>query len=92
MNPSILRLPLRLAVPVIALAALVVAGEPVSVIDDAVLSATPASTLELACDDLPAHEAEVVEVNQQRRHTAMRLRWAVTLPDSSRPLGFGVIH
>ena len=91
MNPSLLRLPLRLAVPMIALAALVAAGEPVSASDDAVLSATPATTLELACDDLPAHEAEVVEANKQRRHTAMRLRWAVTLPHSLRPVSFSVM-
>ncbi|MCX7562314.1 hypothetical protein OS176_01950 [Xanthomonadaceae bacterium XH05] len=91
MNVSTARLPLRLAIPVIALIALAVAGEPVSVRDDAALSATPAAALALACDDALAHESDAVEATEQRRHIAMRLRWAVTLPDSSRPLSIRVV-
>ena len=91
MNVSAYRLPLRLAIPVIALIALAVAGEPVSVRDGTGLSAAPVAALELACDDALAHESDTVEATEQRRHTAMRLRWAVTLPDSSRPLSIRVL-
>ena len=91
MNVSAYRLPLRLAIPVIALIALAAAGEPISVRDGTGFSAAPVAALELACDDALAHESDTVEATEQRRHTAMRLRWAVTLPDSSRPLSIRVL-
>lgn len=89
MNASIPRLHLRLAVPVIALAALAVAGEPIPAIDHAAIMA--AQDLAVVCEDAPAHDAEAAHVSEQRSRTAMRLRWAVTLPDSSRPLSIGLL-
>ena len=76
----------------IALAALVVAGEPAPKVDHAALLAAPVTSLELVCDDMPVQDAEAVEVAEQRSRTAMRLRWAVTLPHSSGPLSFGVMR
>lgn len=85
------RLALRFAIPMIALAALVVAGEPVTAFDDAVLAEASGSSLAVASEDVALHEADSAEVSEQRSRTAMRLRWAVTLPHSSRPLSIRVL-
>ncbi len=89
MNASIPRLPLRLAVPVIALAALVVAGEPIPAVDDAMLVAMPEHVP--TCEDTVDYEADLVRASEHRSRTAMRLRWAVTLPDSTRPLSITLL-
>lgn len=89
MNTSIPRLHLRLAVPVIALAALAVAGEPISAVDHAAFAS--AQDRVVICEDTPTHDAEAVPASEHRSRTAMRLRWALTLPDSSRPLSIGLL-
>ena len=91
MNISLARMPLRLAIPVIALTALAVVGEPVPGPADAVLAATAEPTSIIACEDTSLSEAEATEVSEQRSRTAMRLRWALTLPDSSRPLSISLL-
>lgn len=87
MNAST-RLTLRLAIPVISLAALALAGEPVRTLNDAALADAAGTTLAIACEETPASDADASE---QRSRTAMRLRWAVTLPDSSRPLSIRLL-
>ena len=87
MNKSFLRL---LGVTMISLAALAFAGEPVPAFDDAALTAASGDTFAIACEETPMSEAEAAEVSEQRSRTAMRLRWAVTLPDSSRPLSISL--
>ncbi len=91
MNASIHRLHLRLAIPVIALVALAVAGEPVPAIDDVALASATDAPLAAAYDEACPDEAEAANASEQRSRTAMRLRWALTLPDSSRPLSIGLL-
>ena len=86
MKTSIHRMILRLIVPVIALLALVMTGEPVTQSHETALVATQASR-DASHDDAAAEHTETLSVAQQRNRTATRLRWGVTLPVISRSLG-----
>lgn len=86
MKTSIHRMILRLIVPVIALMALAMTGEPVSQSPEAALVATQTSR-DASHDDAPAEHTETLSAAQQRSRTATRLRWGVTLPVISRSLG-----
>ncbi|MFA5591097.1 MAG: hypothetical protein WDA70_10390 [Lysobacteraceae bacterium] len=86
-----LRRPLRLAVPVIALAALALAGEPLQEPANTTLAnlCEPAST-QLAGSDAAASGDTSTDIRQTEEHrarAATRIRWSLTLPALSRPLG-----
>lgn len=81
---------LRLAVPVIALAALLLAGEPLPTPSGATLAnaCEPASSHAGGLDTLPTETArsDAQLAAERRNRMATRIRWSLTLPAMSRPL------
>lgn len=86
-----LRRPLRLAVPLISLAALALAGEPLQEPANSTIAThcEPATTT-LAGTDAPASvesPADLRPSEEHRARAATRIRWSLTLPALPRPLG-----
>ncbi len=88
MNHLTLRLAMRLAVPVLALGALAVTGQPIHSAAQRVSSAEVAA---IACEPAPPEAARHAgEESERRQRVALRLRWSLTLPAAPRLLGVHV--
>lgn len=77
---------LRLAVPVIAMAIVLFTGRPISAPDSGTFMAVETSVTTGIDEAAQSQEAGNAEAARQRAHQARRLRWALTLPDATRPL------